>query len=54
MLTDGDRIAEEVLSAFSRLPAKFKPRREKNGIAEWVPLAGIVLTSSERSAIPRR
>jgi len=42
MTLDGDAIADCVLSAFYRLPAKAKPRVHLGGSREWVPLAGIV------------
>ncbi|OQO03109.1 hypothetical protein B0A48_11364 [Cryoendolithus antarcticus] len=38
-----DAIADCVLAAFNKLPAKFKPRALANGGRESVPLAGIVL-----------
>ncbi|KAJ6779937.1 hypothetical protein PWT90_05358 [Aphanocladium album] len=35
-------IAEAVLTQFSKLPAKRKPKVRENGLHEWVPLSGIV------------
>lgn len=43
-----DEIANHVLRAFDALPAKFKPRSYETAATEWVPLAGIVVTSGMR------
>lgn len=37
-----DIIAEAVLTQFSKLPAKRKPKVRENGLHEWVPISGIV------------
>ncbi|KAJ4147867.1 hypothetical protein LMH87_002369 [Akanthomyces muscarius] len=38
-------IAEAVLTQFSKLPAKRKPKVRDNGLHEWVPISGIVAES---------
>ncbi|KAF2403617.1 tRNA-specific adenosine deaminase [Trichodelitschia bisporula] len=40
----GNDVARCVLRAFETLPAKRKPLPRGNGVREWVPLSGIVLT----------
>lgn len=50
MLRLGDRIAQCVLEAFKKLPAKAKPRSYGDGLKEWVPLAGIVLSKPSTTA----
>ncbi|KEQ81841.1 adenosine-deaminase domain-containing protein [Aureobasidium pullulans EXF-150] len=49
--THADAIADCVLTAFDALPAHRKPRLPSSGLKagrrEWVPLAGIVLESSQ-------
>jgi tRNA-specific adenosine deaminase 1 len=49
MNADADAIADCVLSTFDRLPEKRKPRPRNDGLREWVPLAGIVLSKGNRS-----
>lgn len=44
---DPSHIAGCVLDTFSALPQKFKPRVLKDGRREWVPLAGIVLSTGK-------
>jgi tRNA-specific adenosine deaminase 1 len=39
-----DAIANAVLEVYESLPIKCKPRQRGNGVGEWVPLAGIVLS----------
>ncbi|CBY00523.1 predicted protein [Plenodomus lingam JN3] len=39
-----DAIADCVLTAFDQLPEKRKPRERGDGLREWVPLAGIVVS----------
>ncbi|OAR02839.1 hypothetical protein LLEC1_07419 [Akanthomyces lecanii] len=38
-------IAEAVLTQFSKLPAKRKPKVRDNGLHEWAPISGIVAES---------
>ncbi|KIW06415.1 uncharacterized protein PV09_02866 [Verruconis gallopava] len=45
-LPRGDDIAACVLSKYDELPQKCKPRVRGEGSREWVPLAGIVLSSN--------
>jgi hypothetical protein len=45
MAPEPDAVADCVLAAFHRLPDKRKPRPRRDAAAEWVPLAGIVLTA---------
>ncbi len=44
MVAPEDNIIEAVLSKFEALPARCKPQNRGNGIQEWVPLSGIVIT----------
>lgn len=43
-------IAEAVLTQFSKLPAKRKPKVRDNGLYEWVPISGIVAERDGRFA----
>jgi hypothetical protein len=49
MTPDPDAVADCVLQAFEELPEKRKPRPRSDGLREWVPLAGIVLSRGNRS-----
>lgn len=44
MVALDEKIVEAVLDTFDGLPARFKPQGRGNGIQEWVPLSGIVIT----------
>jgi tRNA-specific adenosine deaminase 1 len=46
MTPDPDAVADCVLATFHRLPDKRKPRPRRDASAEWVPLTGIVLSTS--------
>ncbi|KAF2029348.1 hypothetical protein EK21DRAFT_68003 [Setomelanomma holmii] len=49
MHVDPDAIADCVLETFDGLPEKRKPRPRCDGLREWVPLSGIVLSKGNRS-----
>ena len=40
-----DQIADVVLAKFETLPAKSKPTNDTDGIRNWVPLSGIVIST---------
>ncbi|KAI8936598.1 hypothetical protein NX059_006999 [Plenodomus lindquistii] len=44
LMPDADAIADCVLATFDSLPEKRKPRARGEGLREWVPLAGVVLS----------
>lgn len=45
--TSPNGIATLVLAKFEGLPSKNKPIKDSNGVAGWVPLSGIVLTTGK-------
>ena len=45
MASDADAIADCVLSTFDQLLEKRKPRPRTDGRREWVPLAGLVVST---------
>lgn len=49
MVASEDNIVEAVLGKFEALPARCKPQNRGNGIQEWVPLSGIVITRGTTS-----
>lgn len=44
-----DSIAEKVLEVFDSLPKSSKPVKDGNGVFNWVPLSGIVISSGTRT-----
>lgn len=45
----GNQVAELVLATFRTLPSKAKPRHYLNGLREWTPLSGLVISNVDSS-----